>query len=75
MRYTALHALLTRVCPVALTLPAMLACADSGSEMTPTAATSEANPAAIIYATGDVAGCPVWYQDEVTADLDRKSVV
>lgn len=69
MRSTACRALSARVYPLTLVLVAAFACADSGSKMAPTAASSEANPPPIILATGDIAGCPEWYQDEATANL------
>ena len=51
---------------VALTL----ACGEHpGSEMAPTGASAEATQPTIVLAAGDIAGCPEWYQDEVTAEM------
>jgi hypothetical protein len=47
-----------------------LACGEQpGSEMAPTGASAEATQPAIILAAGDIAGCPEWYKDEVTAEM------
>jgi hypothetical protein len=51
-------------------LAAILACAEQpGSEMAPTGTGAEATQPAIILAAGDIAGCPDWYKDEVTAEM------
>ena len=55
----------------ALSLVALtLACGEQpGSEMAPTGASAEATQPTIILAAGDIAGCPEWYKDEVTAEM------
>ena len=53
-----------------LLVAAILACAEQPSlEMAPTGASAEATQPAVILATGDIAGCPEWYKDEVTAKM------
>lgn len=53
-----------------LLVAAILACAEQpSSEMAPTGASAEATQPAVILAAGDIAGCPDWYKDEVTARM------